>query len=339
MDDDLGWNLDLIKEIYNEDLVNAILNQVWPYSASEDKLFWYGNRSGTFTVRNYYAINTHNPALNQGIWDSLWKSKLHERLKMFLLCVLSYALPMKEALSRKFDECDSNCVVCGGCEETRMHLFMECSGFRALAFERSWGGKCDAWPASNIHDLVNFCLNPPVCKGGLAKIEFSAFVASLFYCFWEYQNECLYDGVQPILKIGKLVDQQVLEFTGILQYTSSFKTQNPLAKWIASALGVRKVNCDAAYVDGRAALEFVVRDEADLLVVAITKLLCLSSALEVEIRAIKWAIRCADNDQWRNFCFSSDAQVAVNDINSSKELLGWSTKDAILYARSTLVGK
>lgn len=44
-------------------------------------------------------------------------------------------------------------------------------------------------------------------------------------------------------------------------------------------------------------------------------------------------------NQWRNCCFSLDAQVVVNDITSSKEPLGWFTRDAILYARSTLAEK
>lgn len=134
MDDNSGWNLALIKDICTENLVNAILNQKWSHSISEDRLFWCGNTIETFTVRNCHTINTHNPTSNQGIWDSFWKSKLQERLKMFLWRVLSDVLPMKEVLSRRFEKKDYNCVVCGNNMETWMHLFMECSGFRALTF-------------------------------------------------------------------------------------------------------------------------------------------------------------------------------------------------------------
>lgn len=51
------------------------------------------------------------------------------------------------------------------------------------------------------------------------------------------------------------------------------------------------MNCDdAAFKDGKAALAFGVHVEDGLLVVARTKLLCLSSAIEAEVKVIEWAI-------------------------------------------------
>lgn len=99
------------------------------------------------------------------------------------------------------------------------------------------------------------------------------------------------------------------------------------------------MNCDAEFLDGKAALAFVVRDEACLLVVDRTKLLRLSSALEAEMKAIEWAIRSVCDNPGRNFCFSSDALVAVNEINSLKDPTGWYTREAVLFVRSILAEK
>lgn len=99
------------------------------------------------------------------------------------------------------------------------------------------------------------------------------------------------------MKHVQSVDQLMLEFSKSLKFTSSFETEKIPAKWLAPALGVRKMNCDAAFKDGKAALAIVVWDEDGLFVVARTKLLSLSSALEAEIKAIEWAIQCVLTNQ------------------------------------------
>lgn len=65
-----------------------------------------------------------------------------------------------------------------------------------------------------------------------------------------------------------------MEFSGILHYISSFETKRIPDKCTPPTLGVKKVNCDAVVMGGRAALAFVARDESGLLVVARTKFLC-----------------------------------------------------------------
>lgn len=98
-----------------------------------------------------------------------------------------------------------------------------------------------------------------------------------------------------------------------------------------------KVNCDAAFLEGRAALAFVVRDDTCLLVVARSKLLCLSSASEAETKAIEWAICSSCDILGKNYCFFSDALVVVNEINTNKDPTGWSTKEVVLKTRQTFV--
>lgn len=84
LDDGTGWNFDLIQDICLEESVNVILNIIWPDTNDVDRLFWGGNKSGSFIVSNYYAINVHSPDLEQSFWKALWKSKMHEQLKIFI---------------------------------------------------------------------------------------------------------------------------------------------------------------------------------------------------------------------------------------------------------------
>lgn len=194
LDNNIGWNSTLIKKICSEDSARAILNIEWPFSTNEDQLFWCGNMFGAFKVSNCFAINYQNTAVDQGILKTFWSSKLHERLKIFLWRVLSNTLPTIDVLSKRFDRFDNCCVVSGESEESCLYLFKDCNGLRGLAFRCSWGGKSDAWQITNITELIDFCINPPnwVCKGESAKAKHSAFMASLFYCFWGFRmNACM----------------------------------------------------------------------------------------------------------------------------------------------------
>lgn len=145
-----------------EDSANAILNLDWPVTNNGDRLYWCGNNSGLFSVSNCYAINTSLSDLEQRIWKTLWKSKQHDRLKIFIWCALSNIFPTKEVLSRRVDIDDPYCVVCGEELEKLNHLFKDYSGFRALAFASSWGGKPNAWPMNDVMEILVACINPPM---------------------------------------------------------------------------------------------------------------------------------------------------------------------------------
>lgn len=95
-------------------------------------------------MKNYFSINFQLIVEEQGLWSSLWKSKLHQRLKLFLWRVLSNMLPTKEALNIRILMDNLSCGVCGEGTESLLHLFNNCNGFRALTFACCWGGKPDA---------------------------------------------------------------------------------------------------------------------------------------------------------------------------------------------------
>lgn len=99
------------------------------------------------------------------------------------------------------------------------------------------------------------------------------------------------------------------------------------------------MNCDAAFVDGKAAFAIVARDDDGLLVVAMTKLVRLSFAYEAKIKSIGWASAFASGKPWNNLNFSSDALAIVREIKSSKEPSCWFTRDSVLCIRYLLFSK
>lgn len=81
-----SWNLDMLIYLFDEETVNEIRKLKPTHGANEDKLLWTATSSGTFSTRSAYTIlneNNTRGATNR-VWKKLWKSKIHERLKIFL---------------------------------------------------------------------------------------------------------------------------------------------------------------------------------------------------------------------------------------------------------------
>lgn len=93
---DPDGTLDL--EICEEESAEAILNMSWLNALHKDRLYWCGNNSGQFTVRNCFAVNCYVGGVVSSLWSAIWKSPLNETKKVCLWHVLAYALPTKEKL-------------------------------------------------------------------------------------------------------------------------------------------------------------------------------------------------------------------------------------------------
>lgn len=171
-------------------------------------------------MKNYFSINFQLIVEEQGLWSSLWKSKLHQRLKLFLWRVLSNVLPTKEALNIRILMDNLSCGVCGEGTESLLHLFNNCNGFRALTFACCWGGKPDAWPTSSIQDIVEACLNPPTWMRGrnMEKNNIPVVMASIMYGFWGFLNDCLFKGIFSIMERSQMIEQYVKDFSKILKF-------------------------------------------------------------------------------------------------------------------------
>lgn len=93
-------------------------------------------------------------------------------------------------------------------------------------------------------------------------------------------------------------------------------------RWSPLKSGWWKLNTVATYTNGRAALAFVIRDNFELLVKALSKTMSASSAYEVEVKAFEWGLLVSDSEEWQKFIFSSDALQVVKDVNSVKDPKG-----------------
>lgn len=93
----------------------------------------------------------------EDVWKRLWKSKLHECIKLHLWRGLADVIPTSGLIDVILE---ANCVICGVEEETCFHLFKYCQLARSIAFGCRWNCHVDQLLGDNIKSWTKFCLVP-----------------------------------------------------------------------------------------------------------------------------------------------------------------------------------
>lgn len=101
-EDGTSWNESILIYLCNEESVEAILRITWPSNLEEDKLFWLGNNVGVFFVGNCYDVNWNCGVAASTLWERIWKSKLHEHLKVFIWRILAYVIAIWEIWNGRY---------------------------------------------------------------------------------------------------------------------------------------------------------------------------------------------------------------------------------------------
>ncbi|KAF3444745.1 hypothetical protein FNV43_RR14438 [Rhamnella rubrinervis] len=329
------WNEDLVRHLFDHQSAEAIMRIKWPRVDCQDKLIWIGNKTGVFSVKDCYlaAFCEGSEDTSDDIWDRLWKLRIHERLKIFLWRLLSGVLPTNQKIFLKTGKGVPECPLCGAEEESDFHLFKVCGAVRGLAFSSLWGCKLEAWHFNGIKDWIGFCINPfkVFLPDGLDKVALTTFLVCLFYTTWSFRNEVVFGGKRKMADYVNILNDKVNEFlTGFL----IDKDKNPRLVtefWKPPPSDWCKINVDAAFCEGNAALALIMRNEQGRVLYLASKLVTAASSYEAELKALEWGFGLASENNWSKICWSSDALVVVNEILSS-ETLFHGMEDTLLFS-------
>ena len=131
--------------------------------------------------------------LSQG---QVWKSRLHEKLKMHLWRIATNVLPTKDVISQ-FANVEVGCPLCNLFDESPLHIFALCPIAKSLWFHSQWGVRTDSLGLASIHDLINFLFSPPFAEELIVcqKEDFLLFWAILCDVIWKQRNLSLFEGV------------------------------------------------------------------------------------------------------------------------------------------------
>ena len=126
---------------------------------------------------------------------SIWKSHLHERLKMLQWRIASQLLPTKDILNRFMNNQDQRCPLCKNEQESVIHIFLLCLVAKALQFGSNWGIHSELLLINGERELIDFILNPPFNL--LARSEesksFLVYGALILDAIWKLRNQVFFE--------------------------------------------------------------------------------------------------------------------------------------------------
>nr|XP_027096274.1 uncharacterized protein LOC113716180 [Coffea arabica] len=155
------WNEGLLKNMFEEEGCQRILNSQISAFGDKDRLVWMLSKSGGYTVKSRYVVakemqlkgrreslqqesSSRNEA-NSGVWKFLWSLNVKHKLKHFIWKCLQCILPVNETIRRRIRQGNDGCRCCGKGTETMEHMFFFCKHAELIwkAAPISWNGLKD----------------------------------------------------------------------------------------------------------------------------------------------------------------------------------------------------
>ncbi|XP_031099714.1 uncharacterized protein LOC116003913 [Ipomoea triloba] len=111
-DDGSGWDVECVKDVFNVQDANAILNIPVSLHKPPNAWVWTGESKGNYSVKSCYRllcgeIQQHEP------WNLIWKLHDPPKVKLFYWQLASSILPMLDALLTKHIPYELMCHMCG----------------------------------------------------------------------------------------------------------------------------------------------------------------------------------------------------------------------------------
>ena len=193
------WDESKLYELFTEDSTKAIKKIPVKVSQREDNWLWLKSHNGKHSVKLAYKeiLALSNSVKPDQVKSKIWKSKIHDRLKMVLWRVASDILPTKEKLIRFFPSMDPSCPLYDASPESSLHLFVYCQAARSLWVGNVWGCRLDAMHFSNPGQFINFLVYPIVSfHGSSDKEEFLLFGALVLEQLWFARSQAVHKGIK-----------------------------------------------------------------------------------------------------------------------------------------------
>lgn len=306
------WNEGKLRETFESGMVDSILNLDLPTISRDDCLIWSRNSNGKFSIQSCHSSPPTNDESNK-IWKLLWKSPLHERLKLFCLRVVSGLLPTKSILNQRIGMADTTCWLCGDQVESLMHLFKYCNFTRAIALAGKWGIRLDGVGCNLVEDLVAWCFE----SGGLSGYDFGApkylIFVSLFYVIWTTRNKNIFGTCPNVALVVNLWEKMVDEFIG----DNISKQLQSAESWKPPMIGYLEVHVDVAIGPKFAVVGMVaVKHNGHLTFIGSAMFDSLPLYL-AKAKVLCWAFQQVAKEEWCMVDWRSDAQVVVNQVIDS----------------------
>ncbi|XP_027182377.1 uncharacterized protein LOC113780798 [Coffea eugenioides] len=226
---DGNWNVDMIREVFEEEDCQRILDIPISKCGGKDRLVWSFSNSGEYFVKTGYAVakdlqrkkkgvcqqqgSSSRNEFKSGVWKLLWGLNVKHKLKHFVWKCLQRILPVNETVRRRTGQGDDRCCCCGERTETLEHMFFFCKHAELI-----WKVAPINWEGLNEYRYSFWhwwgsLMEAQVRKEGREHIELTI---NVLWQIWKSRNLIQFnrEGRCPGLTSNKAV-QEWLEFQNV----------------------------------------------------------------------------------------------------------------------------
>jgi hypothetical protein len=139
------WNIEILRDLFYEHDVQAILSIELPQTQQQDRIAWNYAKNGVFTVKSAYRLaldlkhsnrDIHGcsslPNGDRPIWNCIWRTEVQPKIRVFAWRAATDTLPTRKNKWRRSLEVDDRCLICGRDVEDAHHAIIRCTKAAAL---------------------------------------------------------------------------------------------------------------------------------------------------------------------------------------------------------------
>jgi len=241
---------------------------------------------------------------------NIWKSRLHDRLKLFLWTVAARILPTKDSITKFAPSSNQVCVLCHEVSQSAVHIFWECPLSRAVWFGSVWGIRTDCIIINNASQLVEQIITSPseIIYEGLCEKKFCLFGALLLDQLWKCKNAIFHDEREICVeRIVSNIASLFSEHWSLRPESAISPPSIQVPKWQPPPIDCVKFNCDAAIGVLCSSITVMAIDWRGTVVLALSKKVDTTIFLQAETIAIGCATSIASFMGLEKTIFESDS--------------------------------
>lgn len=195
--DNLTWDVDLVRDLFNERDAEIILSITLNSSRSLDNWYWSFEKSGYFSVKSAYRHLQQSKEdgaglVSSALWQNLWKMRVPPKVKDLLWRAASNCLPTKTQLRSRRVNVDAICPMCQSHRETISQCMVECS------FARSCWYQFDAGICTDVTGTFANWLEGKLKDSDGGKRQRLAMIC---WALWKARNELVWNNKGPKIDV------------------------------------------------------------------------------------------------------------------------------------------
>lgn len=316
------WDLEIIRDIFNDRDQRCILNTTVEHQLDRDTLFWKHEQSGDYSVRSAYKLlqlqkGVWNVNNNLSFWKTIWSTKAPPKALHLIWRAANNCLPTKTQLREKHVRIDDRCPVCDNGVESIIHALVECTV--AAECWHIFDTDLQVQLGMSFSDWLHANTNGQTMSR-------KAKMFTLCWSIWRARNDLVWNRKRwSAMKIVAKAWEYLSQWNGAQARNYKVPLQPMLAGdgaiyWAKPKTDVVKITVDAATFSdqGTCGIGIISRDHDGSLLGAKSKQYAeVLNPSMVEAMAIKEALSWAKDRQWSSVILESDCLLVVQLIRSA----------------------